>query len=68
MYFHNDDKAIMLSSNANKIIDNILGFYCKRYDEMDGSWFSFKFISSLNVSCGKKDVPRGSSFIRSPNW
>ena len=34
---------------------------------MEGSRFSFKFVSSLSIRCEKENVSKGSSNIKSPN-
>ena len=36
--------------------------------QMEGGWFSFKFVSSLNIRCDKVNAPKSKSCTKSPNW
>ena len=54
-----------------KLLMNFLSILLKNDeidDQLEGSRFNIKILSSLSSRCEKLNVPRGSSFIGSPNW
>ena len=53
--------TIMLETDYNAFVDDVIKSFMKRYNDIDkqmeGSGFSFKFVGSLSFRCVKVNEP-----------
>ena len=68
-----DNKAIMMGSETDKIIEELLESLLQRYQEgleesMRGSEFIFDCVDALYYNINKISLNRGGSYIDSPEW
>ena len=64
--------TITRESNSDVFVKRIFTWIENKYEDLDneieGSRFSFKFVSKLNNSFKKLNEHKASSYIKSPNW
>ena len=62
----------MLETDSAVFVEDIIKRTMNEYPDLDkqmeGSGFSFKFVSSLCISCHKVNVTKVSSYIESLKW
>ena len=68
-----DNKAIMMGSETDKIIEELFESLLQRYQEgleesMRGSEFIFDCVDALYYNINKISLNRGGSYIDSPEW
>ena len=68
-----DNKAIMMGSETDKIIEELLESLLQRYQEgleesMRGREFIFDCVDALYYNINKISLNRGGSYIDSPEW
>ena len=67
-----NDQTIMLETDSNVFVDDIIKSYVTKYNNIDkqieGTRFSFEFVRGLSARCDKANEPKGSSYIESPKW
>ena len=69
VFIHSIHKTITLEINSNVLVDDIIKSIktiCRLSKQMEGSRFSFKFVSSLSIRCRKVNEAKDSAYIKSP--
>ena len=72
MHSKNDNTEIMISDEADEVINNLFDSLKNRYQNnlqsMRGSEFVFDYVQLLYYKCHKINFNHGESFINSPYW
>ena len=73
MHTKSDNEEIMVGSDTNEVIKELLKSFLQRYQEglqekMKGSEFEFDGVNLLYYDFNKRSLDRGGSYIESAKW